>query len=128
MNYLDTSVIVAALIEKHPNHSACASLIHSDNATSCHALAETFAVLTGAYKVRQSAAAEMIQQLPALMTVTEITRNDYLLAISDPRIFGGGIYDAIHATVARRLKADSIVTYNLSNFLHAAPDVPVVAP
>jgi len=23
MNYLDTSVIVAALIEKHPNHSDC---------------------------------------------------------------------------------------------------------
>ena len=43
-------------------------------------------------------------------------------------IIGGGIYDSLHATFARRKSANRIITRNLSHFSHPAPELEVLAP
>jgi hypothetical protein len=41
---------------------------------------------------------------------------------------GGGIYDSLHATFARRKNAVQIVTRNPSHFQHVAPDIEILTP
>src|SRR5438045_2885374 len=43
-------------------------------------------------------------------------------------VMGGGIYDSLHATFARRRKAVRIITRNPSHFQHTAPDIEVLTP
>jgi predicted nucleic acid-binding protein len=43
-------------------------------------------------------------------------------------IMGGGIYDSLHATIARRKGAKRIVTRNPAHFAHTAPELEVVVP
>ncbi len=52
MTFLDTSILVGAVLEKHPQHPACLSALQQpDPFSDAHALAETFATLTAFYKV-----------------------------------------------------------------------------
>jgi predicted nucleic acid-binding protein len=130
--YLDTSIIVAGIAAKHPNHDVCNPLIYSAGSmTSAHALAETFKVLTTIFKFRNEIVATVLIELSSRLRVEEIMIEDYLSVFRDAKgkgIVGGRIYDAIHAQVARRLKVEKIVTYNLRDFLAVAPDLNVSAP
>jgi predicted nucleic acid-binding protein len=133
MTFLDTGILVGAVLEKHPEHPQCrAALEQAPNPfTDAHALAETFATLTGFYKVPTQAASELTLGLKAGLAVEPITVGDYETAIREARsrgVMGGGIYDSLHATVARRKGAKRIVTRNPSHFVHAAPDMEVVSP
>jgi len=133
MTFLDTSALVGALLEKHPQHAACLrTLQEAENAiTDAHALAETFATLTGFYKVPSEAAAELTLGLKALVQVDPLSMADYETAISEARqrgIMGGGIYDSLHATFARRKGAQRVVTRNPSHFAHTAPELEVITP
>jgi predicted nucleic acid-binding protein len=129
--YLDTGVLVRALLTAHPDHSKCESLITAEALSSCHSLAETFNTLTGFFQVPNDLASEMVGSLPAEMRFEVISQLDYLQVIGNARkrgIQGGIIYDALHAEIARRKKVDKIISYNLSNFRHVAPDIPVEVP
>jgi len=133
MTFLDTSTLVGALLEKHPQHAACLRALQqaADPVSDAHALAETFATLTGFYKVPSEAAAELTLALQALVQVEPLAMADYESAISEARqrgIMGGGIYDSLHATFARRKVANRVVTRNPSHFAHAAPELEVVTP
>lgn len=61
MTFIDTGILVGALLEKHPEHPQCVAALelYADSFTDVHALAETFATLTGFYKVPTDAAAEL---------------------------------------------------------------------
>jgi hypothetical protein len=60
MTFLDTSTLVGAVLEEHPEHAACCSAWGQPNPfTNAHALAEMFATLTGFYKVPTDAATEL---------------------------------------------------------------------
>jgi predicted nucleic acid-binding protein len=133
MTFLDTSALVGAVLKRHPQHAACLRALRESAApvTDAHALAETFATLTGFYKVPSDAAAELTLGLRALVKVESLPLADYETAISEARqrgIMGGGIYDSLHATFARRKGAGRIVTRNPSHFAHTAPELEVVAP
>ena len=133
MTFLDTSTLVGAVLEKHPQHAACLRALQeaANPVTDAHALAETFATLTGFYKVPSEAGAELTLGLRAQVEVEPLPLADYETAISEARqrgIMGGGIYDSIHATFARRKGAKRIVTRNPSHFVHAAPELEVVVP
>ena len=100
MTFLDTSALVGALLEKHPQHAACLrALQESANPISdAHALAETCATLTGFYKVPSEAAAVLTLGLQAVVQVDPLSLADYETAISEARqrgIVGGGIYDSL---------------------------------
>lgn len=133
MTFLDTSALVGAVLERHPQHAACLRALQDSPAplTDAHALVETFATLTGFYKVPSEAAAELTLGLKAMVQVEPLPLLDYETAISEARqrgVMGGGIYDSLHATFARRKGARRIITRNPSHFAHTAPDLEVIVP
>ncbi len=133
MTFLDTGILVGAVLASHPEHEAClAAFEDSANPfTNAHALAETFATLTGFYKVPSVAATEMTLSLQDSIRVEPLTMVDYETAIREARsrgVMGGGIYDSLHATFARRHNAVRIVTRNPSHFRHVAPDIEILIP
>jgi predicted nucleic acid-binding protein len=133
MTFLDTSVLVGAVLEKHPQHAACLRALEAcaNPISDAHALAETFATLTGFYRVPAEAAAELTLGLRAVVRVQALSLANYATAISEARqrgIMGGGIYDSLHATFARRQGARRVITRNPGHFAHAAPEREVIAP
>ena len=133
MTFLDTGILVGALLEKHPEHAMCLeALQESEGAFSdAHALAETFATLTGFYKVPVAAATELTMSLKGGLRVEPLTLADYEQSIVEAQrrgIMGGGIYDSLHATFARRKGARRIITRNPSHFAHVAPDMEILTP
>jgi predicted nucleic acid-binding protein len=133
MTFLDTGILVGAVLKSHPEHQACIGALEdfARPFTNAHAMAETFATLTGFYKVPTDAATALTLSLRGVVTVEALTLADYETAIREARsrgIMGGGIYDSLHATFARRKKAIRIVTRNPSHFQHAAPDIEILTP
>lgn len=133
MTFLDTGILVGAILEAHPRHAACGEgfKVSRRPFTNAHALAETFATLTGFYKVPTAAATALTMGLRDSISVEALTLTDYETAIRESRsrgVMGGGIYDALHATFARRKKASQIVTLNPSHFYHVAPDIEILTP
>ena len=115
MTFLDTSALVGAVLEKHPLHASCLQALEecANPITDAHALSETFATLTGFYKVPSEAAADLTLGLRAIVQVEALSLADYATAISEARqrgIMGGGIYDSLHATFARRKGARRVIT------------------
>ena len=133
MTFLDTGILVGAVLQSHPEHAACLAALEdsAEPFTDAHALAETFATLTGFYKVPTDAATELILNLRESVTVEALALVDYEIAIREARsrgVMGGGIYDSLHATFARRKKSVQIVTRNPSHFQHVAPDIEILTP
>ena len=125
--------MVGAVLRSHPEHDIClGALADSDRPfTNAQALAESFATLTGFYKVPVDAASELISGLQDIVAAEALTLSDYETAIREARsrgVMGGGIYDSLHATFARRKKACRIITRNPSHFQHVAPDIEILAP
>jgi predicted nucleic acid-binding protein len=133
MTFLDTGILVGAVLAQHPEHAACLEAIEELEApfTDAHALAETFATLTGFYKVPVAAATELTLGLKSSVRVEPLSLADYEQALGEAQrrgVMGGGIYDSLHATFARRKGAQRIVTRNPSHFAHAAPDLEILTP
>ncbi|MDW8308722.1 MAG: PIN domain-containing protein [Verrucomicrobiales bacterium] len=133
MTFFDTGILVGAVLERHPEHDACRAALENEAAalTNAHALAETFATLTGFYKVPVAAATELVLGLKKRLRVESLTLGDYETAIREAHkrgVMGGGIYDALHATFARRRGAKRILTRNPAHFRHAAPDLEIISP
>jgi len=133
MTFVDTSVLVGILLAHHPQHAPCIKAVGACKSpiSNAHALAETFATLTGFYKVPADAAAELTLNLKLSIRVEPVSLVDYETAIGEARqrgIMGGGIYDSLHATFARRIGAKTIITRNPSHFVHAAPELQVRVP
>jgi len=133
MTFLDTGILVGAVLKSHPEHEVCLAALEDSTRpfTNAHALAETFATLTGFYQVPTNTAAELALSLRDSVAVETLALADYETAIREARrrgVMGGGIYDSLHATFARRKKAVRIVTRNPSHFQHVAPDIEILTP
>jgi predicted nucleic acid-binding protein len=133
MTFLDTGILVGAILQSHPRHAACREGLEGVLLpfTNAHALAETFATLTGFYKVPTDAATELTLGVQEAVAVEALELADYKTAIREARsrgVMGGGIYDSLHAAFARRKKAVQIVTLNPSHFQHVAPDIEILTP
>lgn len=133
MTFLDTGIMVGAVLKSHPEHVVCLSALEDSEQpfTNAHALAETFATLTGFFSVPTDAAAELTLSLRDCIAVEALALADYETAVREARsrgVMGGGIYDSLHATFARRKKATRIVTRNPSHFQHVAPDIEILTP
>jgi predicted nucleic acid-binding protein len=127
---LDTGILISAIYLRDSHHEKCSALLEK-GITSTHALAEAFAALTGQYRVKNDVVSEAVLSLRNLLRIVPILPEDYfnVLGVAKARgIMGGLVYDAIHASVARRLKAEHLYTFNVSNFEHVAPDLKVSAP
>lgn len=123
--FLDTSVLVAALVEDESHHEACLALLSRRKpAASTHALAETFSTLTGGrlgLRVAPDVATELVESslLPHLRLVelraTEIAK--VLRQTAAAGVRGGAVYDFLHLAAARKAGAQVLYTLNARNFL-----------
>jgi len=121
---VDSSVLVAALVEDEPRHEAClqvfeGKLLYAWN----HALAETFATLTGGrlgIRVPPDLAVELIESslLPRLRLV-ELPSGDLLKALrrtDAAGVRGGALYDFLHLVAAQKVRAEVLYTLNVRHF------------
>lgn len=123
--YLDSSVLVAALVEDEPDHESCLSLLRQKPlVTWTHALAETFATLTGGrlgLRVSPKVAADLIESslIPRLRLI-ELNARDIASAIRNADksgVRGGALYDFLHLLAARKSKAGVLYTLNSRHFI-----------
>jgi predicted nucleic acid-binding protein len=132
---LDSSVLVAAMVEAHPDHGRCLPWLQKSAARSlsllvaAHSLAETFAVLTRLpLRPRIApATAEVLLRENVLgrSFVVALSAADYRAVLARQAglgLSGGAIYDALIARAAQKAKAERVVTLNRSDFLRVWPE------
>jgi hypothetical protein len=101
-----------------------------DAFTSTHAIAETFATLTGGRLEGQLTPDEAAQVIDAniiqRLQVVDLRLSDYQQAMRNGQIVGargGAIFDMLHLQAARRGSAKRILTINVRHFQIFAPDL-----
>ena len=131
--FLDTSVLLAGLVDFGPQSAPAQSLLHAvaekgvqSPATAWHCCLEFFSVATRLppeFRVAPSDAVVLLQEeVFGRMTVHDLPGTDrvaMLRAAARDAIAGGRIYDAHIADVARAAGAGVIVTDNRRHFLSA---------
>lgn len=127
MNYLDSSVLVAALREQEPEHEACLRAAVAGGFTSTHAMLEAFSVLTGnptPPRVSPAYAAKILSaSFERKLKSVSLTWSEChaMLAEAHGRgIRGGAIYDYQHLACARKAGAVTLLTLNTKDFLALA--------
>lgn len=127
--YLDTSVLVASLLEDHPHHGSAASMLQAVSEkkvaaiTCAHTLAELYSVLTRTPftpRIYPSEAWMLIEQniLPTIQVVA-LTAAEYISLVKDSASaghIGGTLYDSIHLFAARAHNCDRVYTLNVREF------------
>jgi predicted nucleic acid-binding protein len=131
--FLDTSVLLAGLIDFGPQSAPAQSLLHavaekrtSEPATAWHCCLEFFSVATRLppeFRVASADAVLLLQEeVFSRMAVHDLPptgRLPMLQAAAHDAIAGGRIYDAHIAEVARAAGAAVVVTDNRRHFLSA---------
>ncbi len=129
--FLDASVLVEACLFNSSGYRAAEELVQSEGAcTSAHALAEAYATLSGDKRlnINPHDASHMVVDLSRNLRTGALDANHVLELIRKAPgqgIYGGTIYDAIHAETARQMNCDRIHTLNESHFRHVAPDMEI---
>lgn len=137
-NYIDTSVLVAAMVAGEAYHKECRSLILKETVGMYgHGLTETFSTLTGgrkAFRLPPSVAANLLEQhFAPRLTITSLTPSDILKAMAEAEsrgVRGGGIFDFLHLVAAKKAKAAKFYTLNTAHFvaIHRAGDPQIAHP
>jgi len=131
--FLDTSVLLAGLIDFGPQSAPAQTLLHAvaeksmtAPATAWHCCLEFFSVATRLppeFRVTPADAAALLEEeVFARMSVHDLpagARAPLLRAAARDNIAGGRVYDAHIAEVARGVNADVVVTDNRRHFLSA---------
>jgi hypothetical protein len=103
MTFLDTGILVGAVLEAHPEHAACLAALEESKRPFPNA--HVLAIPRHAhrfYKVPADAAAELISSVTKRgcgggAGVGGLRNGDS--ASPQSRVMGGGIYDSLHATL-----------------------------
>ena len=131
--FVDTSVLLAGLVDFGPQSAPAQSLLHavaekrlSESATAWHCCLEFFSVATRLppeFRITPSDATRLLEEeVFGRMAVHDLPaggRIPMLRAAAREAIAGGRIYDAHIAEVARALRAEVVVTDNRRHFLSA---------
>ena len=131
--FLDTSVLLAGLVDFGPQSAPAQSLLHAvaekrvpGAATAWHCCLEFFSVATRLppeFRVSPAdAALLLLQEVFSRIAVHDLPASDrmaMLQAAARDSIAGGRIYDAHIAEVARAADANVVVTDNRRHFLSA---------
>jgi predicted nucleic acid-binding protein len=130
----DTTVLIAALLELHPNHKrAFPWLIDVKKGNhvgfiSNHSLAELYAILTSIPIHRKAQTNEIwtliSNSILQYFEVVELSKSDYqnvLQFLSKSGMRGGVTYDALIAHAAYKAQVDKVLTFNTKHFKKAYP-------
>jgi len=124
----DTSVIIAALLPKHPSHMPCflklqaAELSQIQGCLSTHSLAEIYSVMTripSQPRVSPKEAQLLLESCLRFLKVISLEAADYQIAIAQMvacGLPGGAIFDALIAQAAIKASADRLFTLNPGHF------------
>jgi predicted nucleic acid-binding protein len=131
--FLDTSVLIAAVVAKHEAHARAFPLLErvqegeDEGIVSGHSLAEMYAVLTRLpppYRhAPEQALLSIEENILKHFKISILTGNDYAALIREAAvagIHGGAIYDAVLLKSAEKAKPDRLFTLNLKHFLAVA--------
>ncbi len=130
---LDTSVLVAAMIETHPAHTRALPWLQrvksgSDTGlVAAHSLAELYAILTLPLQPRipPSVTQALIRRnVFTVLEVVSLSDADYAAVIdhlSDLGIVGGATYDALILYAALKANIDQVATLNEKDFRRVYP-------
>ena len=131
---LDTSVLVAAMLETHPDHQVALSCLQQvrdgthQGLVSAHSLVELYAVLTRLPiqpKISSALADQLIRDnVLDVFEVISLSGDDYAEIISHlakNNLMGGVTYDALHLYAAWKAKADQVITANVKDFRRIYP-------
>lgn len=134
--FLDTSVLVAAMVEAHPAHEKSLLWLQrikkgvDSGLVSAHSVAELYAILTTLPvkpRISPVIAHKLIQlNVFDLCKVAPLAAEDYRTVtrhLSEEGIIGGVTYDAIILYTAIKEKADRVVTLNESDFRRIYPQL-----
>lgn len=132
--YLDSSILVAALVEGHPHNEAALAALeslvegHHRAFVSAHGLAETYSVLTRTPfipPVYPLEAWQLLEQsiLPyvALVSLNGREYKEIVRQCAQAGWVGGRVYDLIHLRCAQKSRCDRIYTFNIREFRALAP-------
>jgi predicted nucleic acid-binding protein len=137
---LDTSVIVAAVIEAHPHHGRASWWLRTrrriERVASWHAYAETWAVLTAPPiepRVSGEVAAAVLERVRRSVSFLAPRSGTYPTAVSRcsaRALRSGAVYDALHLVTAEGEAAELFLTFHVEDFARLAePGGPrIVAP
>lgn len=127
--FFDTSVLIPAFAESHPNHKECFSILEKsidkkmEVVTSSHALLEFYSVFSRLpLKTRISPLEikEIIEKnIYPNFKIIPLEEKDYkevISQVSSLGLSGGIVYDLFHYISARKAKANTILTYNEKDF------------
>jgi predicted nucleic acid-binding protein len=131
--FLDTSVLLAGLVDFGPQSAPAQSLLHAvaekkiaDAATAWYCCLEFFSVSTRLppeFRLTPAHASQLLEsEVFARMTVHDVPAGDrlpFLRSAAQDATTGGRIYDAHIAEVARAAGAVVVVTDNRRHFLTA---------
>lgn len=131
---LDTSVLVAAMVEGHPFHAVALPWLQrvqqktETGRVAAHSLAELYAVLTRLPvhpHISPPLAVQLIRRnVLAVCAVVALSENDYVALLdhlASVGVSGGAVYDAILLHAAHKAGVDQIVTLNESDFRRVYP-------
>jgi predicted nucleic acid-binding protein len=132
---LDTSTLVAALVDAHPEHERCRPWMEKvcagnlELVVASHSLAELFAVLS-TLPVRPRLTPALARRLvrenvERHATIVTLSAADYRAVLDDLAergLSGGVVYDALIARAAVRAGADRLVTLNSRDLRRAWPE------
>jgi predicted nucleic acid-binding protein len=131
----DTSCIVAALTQSHPEHTRAAPWLRRalrgelSAILSAHTLAETYSVLTQLppnFRAKPADALTLIQRNLTPLEGITLSTQDYLETVKwmvQLGITGGGIYDTLIAKTALNAQVDGLLTLNGKDFIRLGNQV-----
>jgi predicted nucleic acid-binding protein len=132
---LDTSVLVAALVEPHPEHLralpwlAKAKSRSTELVISSHTIAELYAVLSTlpvSPRITPGFAWRLIHEsIEPHVSIVSLTSSEYIATVrhlSEIGLSGGAVYDALIVKAAQKAVADRIVTFNVNDFKRVWPE------
>ena len=140
--FFDTSVLIPAFAESHPNHKECFSILEkvSDKkievVTSSHALLEFYSVFSklplktriSPLEIREIIEKNIYQNFK-IVVLEEKDYREVISQISSLGLPGGIVYDLLHYIAARKAKASLILTYNEKDFQKINFDkIPILLP
>ncbi|MCO6478395.1 MAG: PIN domain-containing protein [Phaeodactylibacter sp.] len=130
---LDTSVLVAACIERHPRHLPAFEWLKKAQAkkieavVSAHSLLEAFSVLTRApFKPRITPAEArklLDRNIHAHCRIITLTAEEYreiIKSLAEKGFRGGIVYDGLILFCARKSKAKKVATLNAVDYTRLA--------
>jgi len=133
---LDTSVLVAAIIEAHPAHDLALSWLQRVKNTEAagvvasHSIAELYAILTTLPihpKISPKVAKQLIEQdIFSVCEIVALSDEDYKAVIThlaETGLSGGVTYDALIVYAALKAGVDNVVTLNEKDFRRIYPEL-----